>query len=85
MNPLSGGSSIRPSWFGRFAYHALPFRRQIVLENMRTAFGGELSDEQIKKLAQKFYGNLWLTLLENIQLGWMNSLCRSPKPESPKS
>lgn len=65
-------SYLNPSWLGWLAYHVFPVRRQIVLQNMQTAFGDSLSPEEIKKLAQKFYGHLLLTFFENLRLGWMD-------------
>jgi Kdo2-lipid IVA lauroyltransferase/acyltransferase len=72
MTSVSNGFSDKPSLLGRLCYHALPIRRQVVLQNLRTAFGGELDDEGIKLLAQRFYGHLFTTFLENIRLGLMN-------------
>jgi KDO2-lipid IV(A) lauroyltransferase len=45
-------------WFGKLAYHVLPVRRGVVLENLRRAFGESLSDEDIKRLAQAHYAHL---------------------------
>jgi Kdo2-lipid IVA lauroyltransferase/acyltransferase len=65
-------AALRPSWFGRLAYRAFPIRRAVVLENLNTAFGKELSQDQIKRLAQKFYDHLFTTFFENVRLTWMS-------------
>ena len=65
-------SHLQPGWFGKFAYRFLPIRRDVILQNIQTAYGQFLSEQETKKLAQKFYEHLWLTVLENIKIGWMS-------------
>ena len=55
------------SWgsrLGHFVYHVLPIRRQVVLENLRAAFGAERSEAEIEGIARDFYAHLGTTLLE---------------------
>ena len=65
-------SHLNPGWFGKLAYHLLPFRRDVILQNIETAYGNILTPLKIKRLAQKFYEHLWLTIFENIRMGWMS-------------
>jgi phosphopantetheine--protein transferase-like protein len=44
-------------WFGKLLYHLLPYRRGLVLENMRRVFGHTLPEEEIVRLAQAYYGH----------------------------
>lgn len=44
-------------WIGKFLYHCLPLRRGTVLANLRRAFGGERSEEQLRELAQRYYAH----------------------------
>jgi KDO2-lipid IV(A) lauroyltransferase len=49
---------------GTFVYRVVRFRRDIVLDNLRHAFGKEKDERQLKKLAHAFYRNLGMTLME---------------------
>jgi KDO2-lipid IV(A) lauroyltransferase len=49
---------------GKLVYHLLPFRRRIVLENMRRVFGDFVPDEEIVRLAQAHYAHLWRLIVE---------------------
>jgi len=53
MVPM-GSDWRRVPWIGKFFYHLVPFRRKIVLENLRRVFGTTLSDEEILDLAQSY-------------------------------
>src|SRR5262245_50151966 len=44
-------------WFGRWLYHLLPYRRGVVLGNLRRVFGDVLSEEEIRRLAQAYYAH----------------------------
>ena len=44
-------------WYGRLAFHAVPVRRKVVLENLNLVFGSSLDQEQIERIAQGFYGH----------------------------
>lgn len=59
MNP-------KPPLAGRIFYHFLPFRRRVILENLRIAFGSEMSESEIRRLAQSFYGHFARLFAENI-------------------
>ena len=44
-------------WFGKLLYHLLPYRRGLVLENMRRVFGDTLPEAEITELAKAYYGH----------------------------
>ena len=44
-------------WFGKMFYHLIPFRRQIVLDNLRRVFGATLSEEEILTMAQSYWAH----------------------------
>ena len=71
MKPFDD-SLLKPGWFGKLAYRLLPIRREVILRNMETVYGKVLTPDERKKLAQKFYEHLWLTIYENIRMGWMS-------------
>lgn len=49
---------------GALVWHVFRFRRDIVLDNIRQAFGDDHSEEQIQAIARGFYRNLGMTLME---------------------
>src|SRR6185369_6348170 len=49
--------SPKPPWFGAVLYHLIPFRRGVMLENLRRAFGDQLDERQIRRLAQANYAH----------------------------
>lgn len=63
---------LKPTLAGKFLYYCLPFRKKIVLQNMRLVFADTLNDLEIRKLALSFYGHLFTSLKENIMLRFMS-------------
>lgn len=55
---------LKPSLIGRICYYLIPYRRKIVLNNMKLVFGEVLSPAQIKKLAKCFYSHIMLCIWE---------------------
>ncbi len=49
---------------GTFAWRVIRFRRSIVLDNLEHAFGAERDESQLADLAQAFFRNLGMTLME---------------------
>lgn len=62
---------FRPSWIGRLAYHVLPFRRAVVLSNLRTVFGDRLDPGEIRALAQCFYQHILRLCFETFVMSWV--------------
>ncbi|HXJ56272.1 MAG TPA: 4'-phosphopantetheinyl transferase superfamily protein [Verrucomicrobiae bacterium] len=48
---------IEVPWYGRWLYHLLPYRRGVVLGNLRRVFGDVLSEAEILRLAQAYYAH----------------------------
>lgn len=57
---------------GRFVYHFLPYRRQLVLQNIDQVYGDQLSIPDKKHLAQAFYSHFLTSIKETIQLRFMS-------------
>jgi len=56
--PVPTGDGWRQApWFGKLFYFLIPFRRGIVLGNLRRVFGRSLTDEEILTLAQSYWGH----------------------------
>ena len=49
---------------GTFVWKVIGFRRLIVQDNLRHAFGGEMDEQELRDLAHAFYRNLGMTLME---------------------
>ncbi len=43
---------VKVPFYGRFLYRFLPFRRAVVLENLRRVYGDNVPEEEIERLAQ---------------------------------
>lgn len=63
-------------WFGKVFYHLLPFRRRLVLENLRRVFGETLPETEIRRLAQAFYAHFVRFFVEFVRLPWMSDARR---------
>ena len=60
-------------WFGKWIYHLIPYRRALVLENLRRVFGDTLPESEIKQLAQAYYAHFIRFALEFIRLPFMSA------------
>ena len=49
---------------GRLIFRLLPFRRRVVLDNLRRVFGSGVPDAEIERLAQAHYAHLWRLFIE---------------------
>ena len=63
-------------WIGKLLYHLLPYRRALVLESMRRVFGDVVPEEEIKKLAQAYYGHYATFAKEFLTLKFMSKARR---------
>jgi KDO2-lipid IV(A) lauroyltransferase len=60
-------------WFGKLFYHLLPYRRSVVLQNLRRVFGELTTEREIRRLAQAFYAHYVRFLPEFIRLPLMTA------------
>jgi len=56
---------------GKLAYHLLPLRRRVVLDNLRRVYGATVSEDEIRRIAQAHYAHLWRLLPEFIVFPWL--------------
>jgi KDO2-lipid IV(A) lauroyltransferase len=54
-------------WFGRWVYQLVPYRRRVVLGNLRRVFGQTLPEPEIRRLAQAYYAHYIRFLLELVR------------------
>ena len=57
---------------GNFLYYCIPYRRKIILANIKQVFGDSLSPKQQVQLAKDFYAHLILSIKEMIQARFMS-------------
>jgi KDO2-lipid IV(A) lauroyltransferase len=55
---LAQAETATPSRAARIFYGLMPFRRQVVLDNLRRVYGAVADEAEIKRLAQAHYGHL---------------------------
>jgi len=63
-------------WFGKVLYHILPYRRTLVLSNLRRVFGDTLPEAGIRRLAQAYYAHYLRFLGEFIKLPFLSAARR---------
>ena len=60
-------------WFGKWFYHLVPYRRGVVLNNLRRVFGEVLPESEIIRIAQAFYGHYVRFFFEIVKLPFMSA------------
>jgi KDO2-lipid IV(A) lauroyltransferase len=58
---------------GKLIYSLLPFRRDVILQNLRRVFGDAVPEDGIRALAQAHYAHLWRLLGEFLHFRWMSA------------
>src|SRR5437764_10833525 len=58
---------------GRMLFHALPFRRRVVLENLRRVFGTQVPPAEIERLAPAHYSHLVRLGIEFFKFRWLSA------------
>lgn len=62
--------AVRVPLAGRVLYHLFPFRRRVILDNLRRVYGATLDEDAIRDLAQAHYGHLWRLMGEFARFRW---------------
>jgi KDO2-lipid IV(A) lauroyltransferase len=63
-------SGLKPSLLGSALFALIPYRRKLVLSNLRQVFGDRLSEAELRHLARCFYSHLARIFLENMAMTW---------------
>jgi len=58
---------------GKVLYRALPFRRAVILDNLRRVFGAAAPPAEIERLAQAHYAHLWRLFTEFLHFRWWSA------------
>jgi len=69
-------ASLEAPAIGRFIYRFLPFRREVVLENLRRVYGGRIGEAEIVRIAQAHYAHLARLLFEFLRFRWLSPAAR---------
>jgi phosphopantetheine--protein transferase-like protein len=64
--------AITVPWFGKVLYYLLPFRKRVVLDNLRRIFGEVLCERDIRRLAQTYWGHFARFIFEFVRLPLMS-------------
>ena len=59
-----GFSYILARGIGNFSNHVLHLRKEIVMDNLRIAFGNEMNESELKKLAAESYRQIAMSFME---------------------
>src|ERR1700693_5623365 len=66
---------------GRLIFRLLPFRRRVVLDNLRRVFGTGVPDAEIERLAQAHYAHLWRLFIEFVRFRSMSERQKAARVE----
>jgi KDO2-lipid IV(A) lauroyltransferase len=70
------GKQTEVPWFGKLLFHWFPWRRKVVLGNLRRVFGDVLAEPEIRRLAQAYYAHLARCLIEFLRMPLMSAAKR---------
>jgi len=62
----------RPPLLGRLLYRLFPFRRKVIIDNLRRVFGDRIPEPEIEALAQSHYAHLGRLVGEFVRYRWMS-------------
>ena len=60
-------------WSGQVFFHLLPFRRQVIVGNLRRVFGSAVPMAEIERLAKAHYAHLWRLVVEFFRFRWLSA------------
>jgi KDO2-lipid IV(A) lauroyltransferase len=66
-------TTTRVPFAGRILFHVLPFRRGVMLENLRRVFGTAVPPGEIERLAQAHYAHLAQLGIEFFKFRWLSA------------
>ncbi|HSQ79817.1 MAG TPA: 4'-phosphopantetheinyl transferase superfamily protein [Casimicrobiaceae bacterium] len=58
---------------GRVFFRLFPFRREVILANLRRVFGAAVPPVEIDRLAQAHYAHLWRLIVEFFRFRWLSA------------
>ena len=67
----------RVSTLAKIAYRCFPIRRKVARSNLTRVFGNRVSDDEISRIAQAFYGHLAQSLVEFVRYSFLPERSRA--------
>src|SRR5512135_2034408 len=58
---------------GRVFFRVFPFRRDVIVANLRRVFGAAVAPAEIDRLAQAHYAHLWRLIVEFFRFRWLSA------------
>ena len=58
---------------GKVFFNGLPFRRAVIIDNLRRVFGAAVPDREIARIAQAHYAHLWQLIVEFFRFRWLSA------------
>lgn len=69
---VAAPAATRVPLAGRVLYRLLPFRRRVIMANLRRVYGDTLPEDAIVDLARAHYGHLWRLAGEFLRFRWLS-------------
>lgn len=79
VNVSARPMKLATSMVGRFVYHFLPYRRGVIVDNIKRAYGARVSASQVEQLAKAHYTHLAKLLGELISFRFMSLKARAQR------
>ena len=58
---------------GRILWRWLPYRRGVIVDNLRRVYGANVDEAEIERLAQAHYGHLWALVSEMFRYRFLSA------------
>jgi len=65
-------AATRVPFAGRLLWRWLPYRRAVVVDNLRRVYGANVGEAEIERLAQAHYGHLWALASEMVRYRFLS-------------
>jgi len=66
-------AAIRVPLAGRILWRWLPYRRGVIVDNLRRVYGANVDEAEIERLAQAHYGHLWALVSEMFRYRFLSA------------
>ena len=74
---LATRATVDASLAGRLLFRFLPFRREVILANLKRVYGDTVPQEEVIALAQAHYGHLWRLAGEFLRFRWLSAAAKA--------
>jgi len=74
---LATRATVGASLAGRLLFRFLPFRRDVILANLKRVYGDTVPQSEVVALAQAHYGHLWRLAGEFLRFRWLSAASKA--------